>query len=91
MPGLQQQKTERIWSSQGRESRVESGTVDGWRISGGGDGDDEGPAIVQQDVEKRRGKGGGGLGLQRRMDGCRDFLTTCSALLDSLTGVFFFL
>lgn len=42
-------------------SRVESGTVDGWRISGGGDGDDEGPAIVQQDVEKRRGKGGGGL------------------------------
>lgn len=92
MPGLQQQKMERICvSSQGRESRVESGTVDGWRISGGRGRRRRGachcPTGRREEARKRRG--GGASGPQRRMDGCRDFLTTRPALLDSLTGVFF--
>lgn len=46
---------------------------------------ERGPAIVQQDVEKRRGKGGGASGLQRRMDGCRDFLATATSRLSRLS------
>lgn len=70
-----------------RESRVAQWT--GGEFPGEGTATTRGLPLSNRTSRRGEEKAGGASGLQRRMDGCRDFLTTRPALLGSLTGVFF--
>lgn len=83
-------------SSQGRESKwmrvtvvfVAQGT--GGEFPGEGEGGEEGASHCPTGRREEARKGGGGSGLQRRMDGCRDFLTSSRLSRLSDWCLFFF-